>query len=284
VSIAECHGIEVDCLAAEWGTAVSAAQLQERLRGGQYAAVTFTHVDTSTGVAAPVEELVRVAGESGTLVILDSVCALGGMPLEMERWGVDVVLTGAQKALGVPPGLALLLVSERAMNRRRALQRVPTFYADLANWETSMSDPQIYFSTHAVNLFYALQAAIEIVRKEGLELRFDRHDRLSRAFRAGMSAYGFTSLTNEDVLAPTLSVLAYPAGVEDAAFRERLAAHGVVAAGCLGPFKGKGARFGHMGNISETEIFQTLLAVGRTLESLGVSSGSAEAIQRALSI
>jgi alanine-glyoxylate transaminase / serine-glyoxylate transaminase / serine-pyruvate transaminase len=263
---------------------VSPAQVADQLSRHRYAAVTLTHVDTSTGVAAPVAEFARAIHETETLSILDSVCALGGMPVEMDDWGIDVVLTGAQKALGVPPGLALLLLSKRALTRRHEIDRVPAYYADLANWEASMSDPKVYFSTHAVNLFYALQAALEIVRSEGLDTRFARHQHLGSAFRAGMEVFGFTPLTRSVVLAPTLSVVAYPSGVHHEAFRSGLAQHGVIAAGCLGGFKGRGIRFGHMGNIGRREIEEALLAVGETLKDLGQEARSGAAVDSALGV
>src|SRR5579859_2692622 len=142
-AIGRAHGIEVDTIAAPWGTAVTAEQVRERLTSGTYVAATITHVDTSTGVAAPVQEIARVLADHEILVILDSVCALGGMPVRMDEWGVDIVLTGAQKALGVPPGLSLLLASPHALDRRRLLQQVNTFYADFLNWEAGMADPQV---------------------------------------------------------------------------------------------------------------------------------------------
>jgi aspartate aminotransferase-like enzyme len=248
---------------------VTAAQLAERLDREGVRAVTITHVETSTGVLAPLEELTGVARERGVHVIVDAVCSLAGVPVDMGRLRIDVVLTGAQKALGVPPGLALLAVAPAALERRRSVGRVGAYYADLLNWEASMEDPQVYFSTHAVNLFYALRKGIEIALDEGLETRFERHRALASAFRAGMESLGFTSLTQAPWLAPTMSVLAYPDGIEDEPFRQALARAGVVAAGCLGDFRGRGVRFGHMGNITEVEILRTLAAVEAALADAG---------------
>jgi aspartate aminotransferase-like enzyme len=286
VPIAEAHGITVERLAASWGESVTGEQLEERLAAGKVRAVALTHVDTSTGVCAPVRELAGIARRRGALVIVDAVCSFGGAPLAMDEWGIDVVLTGAQKALGVPPGLTILAVSEEAWQRRRALPRVTSYYADLLNWEASMADPQVYFSTHAVNLFYALRAAIEIILGEGLNERYDRHERLARGFRAGAEAIGLSSLTGWRYLAPTMSVLAYPTDVPDERFRSELGRRGVVAAGCLGEFKGRGVRFGHMGNIDQAEIVQTIAAIEDTLLALGrdIEPGAGlAAAQRAMS-
>jgi len=261
VPLAETYGIQVDHLAAPWGRSVTPDELDASMTGKNIRAVTITQVETSTGVLAPTAELAAVARRHGAMVIVDAVCALGGVETQMDDWGIDVLLSGAQKALGVPPGLTILAVSAGAMDHRRSRDRIPSFYADLLNWEASMRDPQVYFSTHAVNEFYALQTAVEIIAGEGLEARFARHRRLAKTFRSGMEALGFSSLTEPDYLAPTMSVLAVPDGVDAAALITGLSARGVVAAGCLGEWKGRGLRFGHMGNITEAEVLQALGAV-----------------------
>jgi alanine-glyoxylate transaminase / serine-glyoxylate transaminase / serine-pyruvate transaminase len=272
--IADAHGIAVSHLAAEPGKSISPDELDEALRTSKATTVTLTQVDTATGVAAPLPELVRVAKQQGALVIVDAVCSLGGMQFEMDRWGVDVMLTGAQKALGVPPGLVILAVSDAALARRRSIRRVPSYYADLLNWEASMRDPKQYFSTHAVNLFYALDVALQRIAEEGLLARIARHAAMSQSFRAGMAALGFRPMTDQAVLAPTLSVLAYPEGIEDQRFRDDLASRKVVAAGCLGAWRGKGVRFGHMGNTSMEDIERGLRAVQDVIGQDGAVSAA----------
>jgi aspartate aminotransferase-like enzyme len=276
--IAEAHGISVDRVAAKPGESVSPHELDAQLEQSGAKTITLTQVDTATGVAAPLPELVRVAKQHGALVIVDAVCSLGGMPVDMDTLGIDVVLSGAQKALGVPPGLVIVAVSVAAMNRRRSIERVPAYYADLSNWEASMHDPKQYFSTHAVNLFYALDVALQRIRTEGLQARFSRHVIMADGFRAGMAALGFVPLTERSVLAPTLSVLAYPDGIADQAFRDALAAQGVIAAGCLGPWRGQGVRFGHMGNMSIGNIETGLRAVENVVGRDGAVAAAREVI------
>jgi aspartate aminotransferase-like enzyme len=270
VPMAEAHGVEVVPLRAEWGESVTPDELDAALSRMPCQAVTITHVETSTGAKAPVADLAAVARRHNAAVILDAVCGLAGAPVEMDAWGIDLVLTGAQKALGVPPGLSILLVSADGMERRRSRDRVSSYYADLLNWEASMQDPRTYFSTHAVNLFYALRRGLQVIEEEGLEERFARHRALARSFRAGMTALGFGSLTGERWLAPTMSVVSYPDSLDDAAFLAPLAELGVIAAGCLGSFRGRGARFGHMGNITGDDLLRALAAVEQVLLGAGL--------------
>ncbi len=149
-------GIQCDLLRAEWGHAVSPAEVKQRLDAGSYAAVTITHVDTSTGTAAPVEAYCDLLRGRKELVILDGVCATAGMDERFDEWGVDVLLTGPQKAIGAPPGVALCIFSERALERRRARSTVPAYYADVLRWLPVMQDPGRYYSTPCVNEIVAL--------------------------------------------------------------------------------------------------------------------------------
>jgi alanine-glyoxylate transaminase/serine-glyoxylate transaminase/serine-pyruvate transaminase len=277
---AECaaaFGIECEVLRSEWGRAVSPGELAASLAQGSYAAVTITHVDTSTGTAAPVEAYAQLLEGREEIVILDGVCATGGIDEAFDGWGIDVLLTAPQKAIGAPPGLALCLFSERALARRRTLPSVPAFYADIMRWLPIMQDPGRYYSTPCVNEIVAVAEALRIVHEEGLEARFARHQRLAAAFRAGLGALGIELFTHHDCQAATLSVAMLPSGVDDAAFRARAAARGAVLAGGLGPIAGKAFRIGHMGNIGPGEVVATLAAIGGALGDVGhrVDAGAA---------
>jgi aspartate aminotransferase-like enzyme len=269
--IAESFGIPHRLLQAEWGQANS-----ER-----FAAVAMTHVDTSTGTAAPVEQYCDRLRGRDELALLDGVCATAGMEERFDDWGLDVLLTGAQKALGTPPGVAILLASERAMSKRSALGSVPAYYADLLRWKPIMANPALYFSTPPVNEIVALLEATRIILDEGLGERFARHARVARAMRAGFAALGLEIFTSPDCRADTLSVLAYPGGIEDAPFRSAVAARKVVIAGALGPLAGKACRVGHMGNIGVEEVERTVAALGEALGELGQAGDTAGAVAAA---
>jgi len=268
--LAAAFGIEADVVRSEWGEAVEPAELSRRLAAGSYAAVTVSHVDTSTGTLAPVAAYAEILRGRPELFLLDGVCATGGLDERFDEWGVDVLLTGPQKAIGAPPGLALCLFSERAMARRRERASVPAYYADVMRWLPVMQDPGKYFSTPCVNEIVALAEALRLLHSEGLDARFARHGRIARAFRAGLEALGLVLFTEASCRADTLSVVLLPEGVADAAFRKEIAARGVVLAGGLGPIAGKAFRLGHMGNIGPAEVAATLVAIEGALAALGV--------------
>lgn len=266
--IATAHEMPVSVLRPPWGAHADPAAVYDGIgRGVPPAVVCITHVDTSTGVLADCEVLARAAREAApdAVIVLDGVCATGGIDESMDAWGVDVILTGAQKALGVPPGLALLAVSERAVERRQAIGAITAYYADLSRWDASVDDPRVYFSTHAVSMLRALQVALQGIGIEGLEKRFARHRRLADLLRAGMAELGFTPMTDSEFLAPTLSVLGLPAGVDGVALRSGMEERGVLIAGCIGPWSGGGIRIGHMGWIGMPEIERTVAAAAAAI-------------------
>jgi aspartate aminotransferase-like enzyme len=267
--ICQAFGIEHDVLASEWGRAVTPRELDQRLKTKNYNVVVCTHVDTATGACAPVEEYGQVLEKTGAIFVVDGVCATGGIPERMDAWGIDVVLTAAQKCLGTPPGLAILVFSEPAMEKRRGLGSVPAYYSDLLRWLPIMHDPSKYFSTPCVNEIRAFAEATRIILEEGIEERFERHNLYAAAIRAGLDALGFSFFTDPRFAASTLSVVGYPDGLEDKAFRAGLAANGVVVAGGLGPTAGRVFRMGHMGNLTSAQVRFAIDAVEKTLADLG---------------
>jgi aspartate aminotransferase-like enzyme len=281
--LATSFGIQVDVLRAEWGQAVTPADLKAKLDGGNYAAVTITHVDTSTGTLSPVPAYAEILRGRPELFILDGVCATAGVDERFDEWGLDVLLTAPQKAIGAPPGVALCVFSERAMARRQARASVPAYYSDVMRWLPIMQDPGKYYSTPCVNEIMALAEALRMIHREGLEARFERHGKIAKAVRAGLEALGLKLFTSADHRADTLSVILLPEGVEDMAFRKGMGSRGIVVAGGLGPIAGKAFRLGHMGNISAGEVVAALGAIEATLRSLGAEVKAGAAVAAAAS-
>ena len=265
-------GLKVDTLKAAWGTVYTPEQLDAELSKKQYTAVTVTHVDTSTGVVTPLKAICDMMKKKHpeVLLIVDAVAAAGGAESWMD-WGIDVLLTCSQKCFGVAPGLAMLWASKRAVEKRKALGTIPESYVDFEKWIPIMNDPSKYWGTPAVNMVWALKEGVRIMKEEGLEERYARHARQAAIFVAAMEALGFKTAAPKDSRAPTLSIFFYPegSGIDDMAFRTKLAEEGVQSAGCLAEFAGKGFRLGHMGNIDKHTLVGTIASVERACIKCG---------------
>jgi alanine-glyoxylate transaminase/serine-glyoxylate transaminase/serine-pyruvate transaminase len=275
VQIAERFGIVADRVASPWGERVLQGEVAKALTQHSYKAVTITHVDTSTGVEAEIETLVPLIRAHGALCLLDGVCASGAIEEDMSRIfsnpenTIDLVLSGSQKALGLPPGLLVLAMGERALAARKAMPRIPAYYADALNWLPVMEDPFRYFATPPVNLVFAFEKALEIIFREGLKARYRRHRLQGKAVRAALRTLGFTPLASEEVASSTVTCLLYPDGLDDAAFRAGLAQRGVVVAGSLAHLKGKAFRFGHLGNVDAAILRRAITEMAEVLHSMG---------------
>lgn len=269
--LAKAYGIDVDVLQAEWGKRVDSQLVKEQLAKKVYKAVTITHADTSTGVASDLEFLIPLIKDVGALAIVDGVVATAAMDEDMSKgYGptqakIDIVLTGSQKAIGIPPGLAIVAFSKKALAARAALGTVRAYYADIENWRGVMENPATYFATPPVNLIYAYHAALKIVLAEGMEKRVTRHVTFGKAVRAALRTYSMMPLAEEEVAAPTLSCILYPEGVDDVIFRGSLAARGIIVAGSLAHLAGKAFRIGHMGNVTAEQLEEAVCSIGEAL-------------------
>ena len=271
----ERHGAAVTHARADVGSVPTAAEVETVLARGGFKLMTVTHVDTSTAVLAPVKELAAVAKKHGVLVVVDGVCSVGGEALEMDAWGIDVAFTASQKALGCPPGLAVLLASPKALATWKARTRpVAAMYLDFAEWlpihEAYEAERPSYFATPPVNLIMALDVSLGHLVEEGMGARIERHAKLAGSMRAAWQALGLKPLPmSAAVSANTLSALYYPPGV-DAALVKAVAAEGVVIAGGLHPaLKPKYFRVGHMGAVSRADLVTTVSAIERALRACG---------------
>lgn len=274
-AILERYGAEVDHLRAPPGDRPSAEEVEAALGRADYKLVTITHVDTSTGVLADVENLARLSRQRGTLTVVDGVCSVAGEELRQKDWGVDVVLTASQKAVGVPPGLALLVAGPKALDAfRRRRHPVANYYADWDNWlpvmEAYEARRTAYFGTPAVNLIAALNVSLGQVLAEGMDARFERHRRIGRAVKAAVSALGLGQVPlRDEVAAHTLTAPRYPAGV-DSSLLGHVKAAGVILAGGLHPeIKTEYFRIGHMGVTNFGDVLATIGALEQGLMAVG---------------
>jgi alanine-glyoxylate transaminase/serine-glyoxylate transaminase/serine-pyruvate transaminase len=238
--------------------------------------MTVTHVDTSTGVITDVKGLAALGRQHETLVVVDGVCSVAGEELRMTEWGVDVVLTASQKAIGVPPGLALLVAGPRAVEAfRQRRTPVSNFYADWTHWLPIMQAYEArtprYFGTPAVNSICALNVSLGQILNEGMEARFERHRALGRACQAGIAALGLGQVpVQAEYAAHTMTAPRYPAGVTGADLLPRIKAAGATLAGGLHPeIKAEYFRIGHMGAAKLGDLLATIGAVEVGLAGCG---------------
>lgn len=286
IKLGEAFGIEIDVIQSEWGEQISPADVEKKLASGNYKAATITHADTSTGVAADLDALVPVVKKHGALVILDGVCATAAMEEDMSKtygdpsYQIDVVLTGSQKAIGVPPGIAVVAFNKTALAARDEIGRVPAYYCDIYNWMPIMDNPQKYFATPPVNLIYAYDQGMKLVMEEGMQARYKRHETFGKGIRSALAEYGMKPLAGEDAAAATLTCVRYPEGVDDGEFRARLAEKGVIVAGALAHLAGKAFRIGHMGNATKEMLAEAIRLIGNTLNEMGRSVDPGKAVER----
>lgn len=270
IDLCERKGINVDVIASEWGTIVPVADIEAKLKEKNYKAVIATHVDTATGVAAPIKEIGEVISKfEDTLFIVDGVCATAAEPEYVDEMKIDVLLTGTQKAFGVAPGLAIVWAGPRALERRKTLGTIPEYYIDFEKWLPIMQDPSKYFATPAINLIWALKESVKLIKEEGLENRYKRHEKNARAMQAALEGLGFNLLAQKECRAVTLSNVLYMEGINDVEFRKILAEEGIVVAGGLGAYAGKMFRLGHMGNIDIHDMVSVIATIERALYRSG---------------
>ncbi len=266
------YGADYRVLRARPGETVPVESIERELRTGKYKILTFTHVDTSTAVKVEPEPLGGLGLKYNVITVLDGVCSVAGEKIRQQDWGIDVVLTASQKAVGVPPGLALLVVSERAMEKfRQRKSHVQNYYADWTNWLPVMQAYEnrkpAYFGTPAVNLVAALNISLKQILTEGLNNRFERHRRTGMAFRSALKALNIKQIPGDKCAANTLSAPYYPTGIKPSEFLQEVNRAGVIIAGGLHPeLKNEYFRIGHMGKINAEEVIATVAAIETALK------------------
>jgi alanine-glyoxylate transaminase/serine-glyoxylate transaminase/serine-pyruvate transaminase len=251
--------------------------------------MTITHVDTSTAVIAEVQEIAALGRQYGVLVIVDGVCSVAGEELQMDAWGVDLTLTASQKAIGVPPGLALLMIGPRALEAfQKRTAPVLNYYADWSNWLPIMQAYEArknsYFGTPPVNLIYALNVSLRQILAEGMLRRVARHIAISQACKAGVQALGLTQVPLQpEYAAHTLTAPRYPIGVNGPEFLGQVLQSGVTLAGGLLPtMRNEYFRIGHMGAVTLGDVLATISAIESGLAGCGYEftpNAGVEAVQ-----
>ena len=276
VKVARAYGLEVDVVTAEWGQPLDPEAFRTALEADteqQIKAVILTHSETSTGVINDLETIARYVKAHGTaLTIADCVTSLGASNVPMDAWGLDVVASGSQKGYMLPPGLSFVAMSERAW-AAYATSDLPKFYLDLGPYRKTAAKDSNPF-TPAVNLYFGLEAALDMMQKEGLEAIFARHERHRAAAQAGMEAIGLPLFAAKGHGSPAITAVA-PEGLDAELLRKTVKEKfDILLAGGQDHLKGKVFRIGHLGYVCDRDVLTAVSAIEATLQSLGLHKGT----------
>jgi alanine-glyoxylate transaminase/serine-glyoxylate transaminase/serine-pyruvate transaminase len=271
--VAQRAGATVTTIERPWGEVFDLNQLREVLQRVRPKVLGIVHAETSTGAWQPMAEVGALCHEFDTLLLIDTVTSLGGVPVEIDAWGVDAVYSGTQKCLSCPPGLAPVSFSPRgveAINRRKT--KVQSWYLDMSMVQRYWGQERFYHHTAPITMLYALRESLRLLLEEGLQNRWQRHLRNHQALKAGLSALGIGLATAEGYQLPQLNVARVPAGADDLTTRKQLLNEfGIEIGGGLGDFKGKAWRIGLMGYSSRSNnVLLFLSALEQCLLAQGV--------------
>ena len=269
LDLARAYGLEAIDLRAPFGQTVDAGRVAEALKSHPEAkAVLVQHSETSTGVLHDVRAYAAVTRQHDAILVVDAVSSLGIADLAMDAWGIDLIVSGSQKGLMLPPGLGFCALNEKAWRKTRT-STLPKFYFSLADELKYVTKNEVRF-TPAVSIMVGLRAALRLIEAEGLANVFRRHDRLARATRAGAEALGL-ELFAQATPSPAVTAVVSPKGVDSekivAAYSQ---SHNITIAGGQGEMKGQLFRLGHMGYAAEFDVVIALSALEQVLADLGL--------------
>src|SRR5437899_3790416 len=271
--VAQRAGAAVTTIERPWGEVFEPGQVREVLQKTRPKVLGIVHAETSTGALQPAAELGKICHDFDTLLLLDTVTSLGGVPVAIDEWGVEAVYSGTQKCLSCPPGLSPVSFSPRAVeaiNRRKT--KVQSWYLDMTMVQRYWDEERFYHHTAPITMIYALREALRLVHEEGLEARWARHLRNHQALKAGLAALGISYAAAEGQQLPMLNAVRIPSGVDDGTTRKALLTNfGIEIGGGLGDFKGKVWRIGLMGFSSRpNNVLVFLAALEQCLLTQGV--------------
>lgn len=265
-------GAQVTRIDRPWGEIFEPADLKAALASAKPKVVGIVMAETSTGAWQPIEEIARLVHDAGALLLVDAVTAVGGVPVEVDRWGIDAIYSGTQKCLSCPPGLAPVSFNDRALSViEKRKTKVQSWYLDVSMLAKYWGQERVYHHTAPINMTYGLCEALRIVLEEGLEACFARHRKNHLALKAGLAAIGIGFAAREGHQLPMLNAVKIPTGVDDATVRrDLLNRFGIEIGAGLGDFKGKVWRIGLMGYGSrEANVLLFLSALEQILADQG---------------
>ena len=261
MDMASRYGAEVHQIDKPWGQAFDLDEIRAGLEAHRPAVLGLVHAETSTGARQPLEGVADLCREFNCLLLIDTVTSLGGVPLFLDAWGVDAAYSGTQKCISCPPGLAPFTLGPRAvekLNNRKS--KVANWYLDMSMVANYWGSNRTYHHTAPINMNYAFREAMMLIAEEGLEARWERHQRNAERFWDGLEAMGLSCHVDHEIRLPSLTTVRVPEGVDaKAVSRELLLEHNIEIAGGLGQLAGQVWRVGLMGYNSRPDTVDRLL-------------------------
>ena len=285
--IAQAFGLNVNKLAVNWGEAVDVSKVKEILDSDkEIKAVLMTHNETSTGVTNDIEAVGKIIKGTDKLLVVDAISSLGGLDLQMDNWGIDVVVTGSQKALMAPPGLAYVALSDKAWEAVNA-SKLPKFYWDYKKYRKGLlKEGENPPYTPAISLLMAQAEALKMIKEEGLQEVFARHKKLALATQAGVAELGLELFAKQDVSSYIITAVKAPEGIDiGKVIKTMNLKHDIMITGGQKHLKGKIFRIGHCGYTDSLDLIKTFAALEYSLAEAGYKvemGASVGAVQKAL--
>lgn len=275
--IAKLHGADVKEISLENGKPALPDIVGEELAKENYKAIFMTHVETSNGLENPIADIVSEAKKKGVISVVDSVCGIGGCKFNFEEIEADIAFTGSQKAVGGIPGASLLSISSIGLEALQSKKTpIRSYYLNLLRWNKVMDNPKRYLSTPSTQVLIALKEALLMVKEEGLEKRWIRHQMVADALRSGIMSLGLDLVAEEGYRANTVSAFYTPVDSAKivATMKDRF---GITISTGIGEGKERMLRIGHMANISPNDVISCLsaLEISLKLHDVDVKRGAA---------
>ncbi|MFA6989999.1 MAG: alanine--glyoxylate aminotransferase family protein [Candidatus Gastranaerophilaceae bacterium] len=272
VKIAESRGAIVERLKVEPGKAINPNDLKEILKNDknkEIKAITLSHNETSTGVTNPLKELMEIINEHGAISVVDGVTSVSAIPVKMDEWGIDILVSGSQKGFMIPPGLAFLSCNEKAMKAYEQC-KYPSFYFDFKAHKKAVAEDTTPY-TPAVSLIMALNQTLKMMKEEGLENIYRRHEKLAKGLRAAIKAIGLELFVQDESIASyAITSILPPEGISIPSIRKVINNdYDIVVANGQGPLLDKIFRMGTLGFVSERDVIAAIGSLEMTLNKLG---------------